>query len=513
MILLYHKIDLEAKTVWWVDVDSFYRQMLDLKSKKVVYLDDYDPDDEEQVVITFDGVYENVYKYAVPILERFGYPYELFVIGNFIGKISDYDKDEPETMFANSKQLSQMVKTGGRLQWHSQTHPHFTDQLSDRDLERELEITDSIRKIDKKGFGWFGYPHGEFNDEIIDKVKEVCKKGAVSVIQGNDQDKYKLNRVVAKNDSRFNDNTIGVIIPSYNYGRFLIEAVESVLKQTRLPDKILISDDASSDNTWEIGEAYAKKYPDLITFNRNDKNLGIIDHFNKAVSLLKTDYICFLGADNRFRSDYIEKTSLALDTNEDISIVYTDFALFDKRAPSVYEDLPKPWRGKILEKYYYIINFPDFNDNTKESFLKRNFMHGSSMYRYKAYKKVGGYMKKKDMPEDHSLFKRIIKDGWGAVRIPEPVLEYRQHSDEQANIKMATQAELNFYRSRTRQLEVAEEELTKIKSSKFWKLLNIYKNPKTALPHYFKKLIIKVIEKMWARLLILKEKTDRHLYS
>ena len=44
------------------------------------------------------------------------------------------------------------------------------------------------------------------------------------------------------------------------------------------------------------------------------------------------EYICFLGADNRFRSDYIEKTKAVLDTNPDVAIAYTNFVLFDKRA-------------------------------------------------------------------------------------------------------------------------------------------------------------------------------------
>ena len=69
MILMYHKIDIESKTIWWVDVNNFYRQMYELKKKKVVYLDEYDPNDKEQVVITFDGLYKNVLKYAVPILK------------------------------------------------------------------------------------------------------------------------------------------------------------------------------------------------------------------------------------------------------------------------------------------------------------------------------------------------------------------------------------------------------------------------------------------------------------
>ena len=64
MILLYHKVDIESKTMWWVDVDNFYRQMHEISSKNVVYLDDYDRNNPSHISITFDGVYENIYQYA-----------------------------------------------------------------------------------------------------------------------------------------------------------------------------------------------------------------------------------------------------------------------------------------------------------------------------------------------------------------------------------------------------------------------------------------------------------------
>src|SRR5690606_34614224 len=105
----------------------------------------------------------------------------------------------------------------------------------------------------------------------------------------------------------FRENKIACIIASYNYGPFLIEAIESVLRQTILPNEILITDDCSDDETQEIGESYARNYPSLISYNRNSENLGVVDHFNKAVNLTSAEYVFFLGADNRILSNYIEE--------------------------------------------------------------------------------------------------------------------------------------------------------------------------------------------------------------
>ncbi|HEX7017306.1 MAG TPA: hypothetical protein VF209_00130, partial [Patescibacteria group bacterium] len=76
---MYHKIHPDSPNMWWVTVDNFYRQLLELEHKEVVYLDEYDPQSQNQVVITFDGVYQNVLEYAAPLLKKFHYPFELFV--------------------------------------------------------------------------------------------------------------------------------------------------------------------------------------------------------------------------------------------------------------------------------------------------------------------------------------------------------------------------------------------------------------------------------------------------
>ena len=67
MILLYHKVYLESPTEWWVDSNDFWRQMYELQNYEVVNLADYDPNNPEHVVITFDGVYENVFQFALPV--------------------------------------------------------------------------------------------------------------------------------------------------------------------------------------------------------------------------------------------------------------------------------------------------------------------------------------------------------------------------------------------------------------------------------------------------------------
>lgn len=495
MILMYHKIYPDTPTIWWVSADDFYRQMCEIQHKKVVYLDDYDPNNPNHVVITFDGVYKNVHDFALPILKKFGYPFELFISGDHIGKDNDFDTvdkrtgkptNEPQALFANYSELKILVKSRGRLQWHSKSHPNLSTLNNDQ-VKNELKIPQKIKKLDSNGFKWFAYPHGEFNKSVITEVKKSFR-GALSVIQGDDKSIYKLNRTTVVNSSSFKKNTIGVVIPCYNYGTFLSEAIDSVLHQTRPADKILILDDCSNDNTPDVAEIYQQKFPNKIQYIRNEKNLGIVANFNKGVNLISTDYVCLLGADNRFVSNYLEKTSKILDAHDEVSIAYTDFALFGPEASQMFSRMPLDRRGEILENTFYLVKFPNFTKEAIKNLHEINFMHGSSLFRKTAFDEVGGYIKT-TKAEDHNLFQRMIENGWKAKRVPEPILEYRQHSVNQANTKLISMAEIKFYKEQYK-------ELKRIKSSKMWQILFLIKEPKKAT----KKIILKLIENLASKI-------------
>ncbi|MCK5557016.1 MAG: tetratricopeptide repeat protein, partial [Candidatus Hydrogenedentes bacterium] len=169
------------------------------------------------------------------------------------------------------------------------------------------------------------------------------------------------------------------------------------------------------------------------------------------------DHICFLGADNRLRSDYIEKCKLALDTHEDAAIAYTNVALFGPRA--------EPFAVKVEAKAapgadgIFLWEFPELDENAKRDLHVHNIMHGSSMYRRSAFEEVGGY-KESESHEDQNLFVRMVSKGWNAVLCPEFLLEYRQHSAEQASAQVNLAMELAYYR---RQLKERQSEIDGIR--------------------------------------------------
>ena len=94
--------------------------------------------------------------------------------------------------------------------------------------------------------------------------------------------------------------SVTLIICSYNQAAYIKESVEAVLKQTYSPIEIIISDDCSTDSTFQIIEQTVAQYtgPNEIVLNRNDINLSLIEHVNKVFRMAKGDLIIGSAGDD-----------------------------------------------------------------------------------------------------------------------------------------------------------------------------------------------------------------------
>lgn len=440
MILTYHKVHPEEKSSWWVTVDEFYQHLQALTARKVVYLDDYDPDNPEQVVITFDGIYDNICEFALPILQKFGYPFELFVIGDHIGKDNGFDQHvEPPCMFANIEQLKKLVSGGARVQWHTRTHARL-NEIDEKAAEYELSVPAELREqFPAPHLQWFAYPHGIPNERLKAMVGERFK-GALACDDGDKTDHLFFPRKLIYPKMSLYSGSVAAIIANYNYGHLLREAVFSLERQASKPDEILVIDDASTDraSTEVLDELERKGYRVI----RNEKNLGIVENFRKAVASTSSDYIFFLGADNKIRVDFIEKCRSVLDANSEAAVVYTDGTLFGSMSGQLARQTGDSLIGHSNSQNWdvYTWDFPDPTEEVLSHFSEKNFVHGSSMYRRTFYDLVGGYMATNG-PEDHNLFYRMWKNGGKLFHLKERVLEYRQHSSAQANTALVVAME------------------------------------------------------------------------
>ena len=97
-----------------------------------------------------------------------------------------------------------------------------------------------------------------------------------------------------------------ILVITYNQENYIREAINSLVFQTELPFEIIIIDDKSSDNTFQIISEYFKKYPDLIKAYQNKSNLGISKNIRKVNSLASGNVISYCSGDDYLDLDCIK---------------------------------------------------------------------------------------------------------------------------------------------------------------------------------------------------------------
>lgn len=122
---------------------------------------------------------------------------------------------------------------------------------------------------------------------------------------------------------------ITVIIPTYNGAPYLCEAIESILGQTFTDFELIIIDDASSDNSVEIGEGFAAKDSRIRVF-RNERNLGFAANRNKAVSLARGRYIAWQDQDDISMVERLERQYAVLEHDKNVGMVGGAMEVFDE---------------------------------------------------------------------------------------------------------------------------------------------------------------------------------------
>lgn len=114
---------------------------------------------------------------------------------------------------------------------------------------------------------------------------------------------------------------ISVCLPTYNYGRFIAQAIESILCQSFRDFEFLIIDDCSKDTTDEIICNYVER-DSRIRYVRNVTNLGMVENWNFCLRMAKGEYIKFIFGDDFLVSEYaLEKMLNILESDKSISLV------------------------------------------------------------------------------------------------------------------------------------------------------------------------------------------------
>ena len=215
---------------------------------------------------------------------------------------------------------------------------------------------------------------------------------------------------------------VSVCLPSYNYARFLGEAIASVLAQTYQDFELIIVDDASSDGSEEI----IHRFPDQrVRFFRHEANLGPVRTWNRCLSLARGEYLCFLCADDLFRPRKLEVQSALLERNPQACLVHSDGFAIDaagKRMALFRARFPGALQSHLAESHV-----SKGREEFKRLLAGYNYIHlSSAMFRRRCWEEVGGFDERFPYAADWDFWLRLALVG-DVAYTPELLFSVRWH--------------------------------------------------------------------------------------
>jgi len=166
-----------------------------------------------------------------------------------------------------------------------------------------------------------------------------------------------------------NKPLVNIAMITYNHGNFIAQAIEGVLMQkTTFDFQLVIGEDCSTDNTYEICLKYKNEYPEKIVLLHNEINIGVYNNLIKTFNACEAKYLGTCEGDDYWTDPYkLQKQVDFLEKNNDFSMTF-------HRSSILYEN-----ENKIIEANN------NFNENKEfdgvEAYKKMSFQSGSMVYR------------------------------------------------------------------------------------------------------------------------------------
>lgn len=199
-----------------------------------------------------------------------------------------------------------------------------------------------------------------------------------------------------------NKPLISVVIPCFNHGHYLAEAVDSVLSQTWQGFEIIVVNDGSTDpETNQILVDFQRPKTRIIHL---PQNRGLPAARNAGIEQARGKYICCLDADDKLQETYLEKAILVMEVNAGISFVW-------------------PWTQVFgaEDRVWYT---PQFDLRT---LIYHNQLNASAVFRKSAWQSVGGFDDEmRDGFEDWEFWIRLAGHGLRGFRISEKLFLCRR---------------------------------------------------------------------------------------
>lgn len=242
---------------------------------------------------------------------------------------------------------------------------------------------------------------------------------------------------------------------TYNGGEFLALQLESIAAQTVAPDELVVCDDRSTDATLEVLERFRERAPFPVRLFVNPATLRPAQNFAKCISLCEGDVIVLTDQDDLWFPDRVERTREAFRSNPAATVVYSDAPLIGQQGEtlnrSIYSSLPV--RAEDAERLQR-------GGDLLGVLTRYSVLCGATMAFRASLRDVALPVPQLWM---HDEWIALIGNALGpAVRLPSPVMEYRQHANQElgtgewtvgTHLRVARARQAEFYRAEMQRLQ------------------------------------------------------------
>lgn len=208
---------------------------------------------------------------------------------------------------------------------------------------------------------------------------------------------------------------ISIVVPTFNRAHYLDQAIKSALVQDHPALEVVVCDNASTDRTREVVEAYV---PDpRFRYVRNERNIGLVANFRKALGLVRGSFFLYLSDDDHLTdAAFLGKAARLIRERPDIVMVYADSEVLN-------EDTGEVTRLRLP--------FDTFEDG-RSVFLSRgtvrpiDFTLCNVLFRTDTARSLVPFQNEKNLSADSELFLKMCQMGTVAI-VHDPVSLYRMH--------------------------------------------------------------------------------------
>lgn len=236
--------------------------------------------------------------------------------------------------------------------------------------------------------------------------------------------------------------SVSVIIPTYNYSRFIAEAIQSVLDQTMPPAEIVVVDDGSTDDTANV----VRQFAPAVKYVRQE-NAGVCAARNRGVQESNGELLAFLDADDIYLPASLEKQVARFNGGVDLGLVHCGLRLFDNETGETIREIVDGGEDNVADNLLLwegpVIAGP-----------------GAIVVRREAFENVGGFDTAMKVGEDWDFCYRVARK-YKIGFVEEPLVLYRSHRSA-AHLNVA-EMERGMSRFLEKAFSTADERIRKLR--------------------------------------------------